>query len=218
VTEIAGSVQAINSFNNQGPREQIAAVKELIYDCLITHGQRDFRVPVEQRYTKQIIEEAGFTIPEDIEKRIRGEDVPVNTPILGNLRDLVYDYYFNSRDGAERVLNTQGAQVMTQLFQFITQVPQIAEKVGLPKLIDLANGIIRMSGAPTNLQIELPRGQNAEIPAQEDMQQQIAELQKRLQEIGQVVMQNARGGAPMANGNPPLPPPGGASSLQASVP
>jgi len=216
VTEIAGSVQAINSFNNEGPREQVAAVKELIYDSLITHGQQDFRVPVERRYTKEIIKAAGFEIPEDVEKRIKGNTVPVKTPVMGNLRDLVYDYYFNSRDGAERVLNTQGAQVMTQLFQFILQSP-LAEKFGTGQLEGMLNTIIRMSGAPTNLQLEVPMGQGDELPNQEQLTKQVAELQQQLQQLGQFVTQNLRGTAPApANGQPPLPPPGGGapSSLQ----
>jgi hypothetical protein len=135
---------------------------------------------------------------------------------MGNLRDLVYDYYFNSRDGAERVLNTQGAQVMTQLFQFILQSP-LAEKFGTGQLEGMLNTIIRMSGAPTNLQLEVPMGQGDELPNQEQLTKQVAELQQQIQQLGQFVTQNLRGTAPApANGQPPLPPPGGGapSSLQ----
>jgi hypothetical protein len=226
VTEIAGSVQAINGFNNQGPREMTAAAKEMIYESLVTHGQPEIRVPGLRRYTREVVEAAGFRVAPDV--KLKDNNVPTATPVMGNLRDLVYDYIFNSRDGAERPLNTQGAQVMTQLLQFLLQVPPIAQKMGAGQIIRMANSIIRMSGAPLDLQIELAPGEDDRIPAaDEEIKKQVSAVQQQLQGLQQFLMQVLRpqGGGPMpngappapagpVNGSPPLPPPGGRAMLQ----
>ncbi len=67
VSEVATSVQSIYSFINSGPREQGAAMKRIIYESLITNAHENIRVPVEKRYTRDVIERAGFKIPDDVQ-------------------------------------------------------------------------------------------------------------------------------------------------------
>jgi hypothetical protein len=230
VSDIATSVQAMYAFINQGPREQVAGAKELIYDSLICHGTPNFRVPITKRYTRDVIKRAGMQIPPDvevIEMEQNGKTfVPVNTPVMGNLRNLVYDYYFDSRDGAERVQNTQGAQVVMQLLQSILQIPPLAQKMGLRNIMDAANIVIRMSGAPWNFQFELPQGGDDSMPAdqaapgadpaaQQQQQQsnnQMQMLDVKIERIGGMLMQLLQGGA----GAAPAPPqqPGATARLQ----
>ncbi len=219
VTEMASSVQAMTSFNNEGPREQIAAAKELIYDALICCGSQNFRVPVENRYNKAVIKAAGMAIPEDVRTDPADDFVPIKTPIMGNLHALVYDYYFNSRDGADRVVNTQGAQVMMQTLQALMQVPGLPQKMGLPNIMNWVNTIIRMSGAPINFQFETSVGGDDNLNPPEDTQtpQAMAAMQTQLQRIEQVLMQvlkippqtfAAPGGAPSPAGGQPQAPAG----------
>lgn len=212
VTDISTSVQSMYAFINQGPREQVAAAKELIYESLICCAQQNFRVPVERRYTRAVIEKAGLAIPEDVVfEPGTGDIIPVNTPIMGNLRNLVYDYYFDSRDGAERVVNTQGATVVMQLLQSLLQIPPLAQKMGLKAIMDMANTVIRMSGAPTNFQFDLPIGGDNELtPEQPQTDPAIQQLQVGMQKIEQLLMQmlGAQPGAPGAPpGQAPAPPP-----------
>lgn len=167
VSDIATSVQSIYAFINQGPREMVAAAKELIYDSLISCGSQSFRVPVTKRYTRDVVKRAGLEIPTDIKLQDGDDIIPLNTPVMGNLRSLVYDYYFDSRDGSERVQNTQGAQVVMQLLQSILQVPALAQKMGFRNIADAANIVIRMSGAPWNFQFETPQGGSDELPQPE---------------------------------------------------
>ncbi|MBU2072776.1 MAG: hypothetical protein KKA68_21285 [Gammaproteobacteria bacterium] len=199
VTDISTSVQSMYAFINQGPREQIAAKKEIIYDSLLCCGQQNIRVPVEKRYTKAVIEKAGFTIPEDVQLPPgAGDIIPVKTPVMGNLRSLMYDYYFDSRDGSERVVNTQGAQVVQQLLARLLNVPPLAEKMGIKAIMDMANTIIRMSGAPTNFQFDLPVGSPDELSLEEKKDPAIQGLQQEVQQIKQLLMQLTGAGAPVA--------------------
>jgi hypothetical protein len=231
VSDISNSVQSIYAFINQGPREMIAAAKELIYDSLITNGMQTFRVPVTKRYAKSVIQRAGMAIPDDVLPQLKEEDdnIPLNTPIMGNLQNLVFDIYFDSRDGAERVQNTQGAQVVMQLLQSLLQTPGLADKIGMRNLMDAANIVIRMSGAPWNFQFEIPQGDDDSVPspelaaqdpavaqmppqpqpaAQGGGQQQINQLMMGQQRLEQMLMQLLQAGGSAGAGLPPAAPGG----------
>ena len=54
VQEISSSVQAVYSFINQGPREQTAALKKLVYESLMSCGTEKIRVPVEDRKSTRL--------------------------------------------------------------------------------------------------------------------------------------------------------------------
>lgn len=218
VSEVASSVQAINSFINEGPREQVAAVKEMIYESLIVCATESVRVPIEKRYTKEIIEKAGFKIPDTVKVDPEDDLVPVNSPVMGNLRDLEYDYYFDSRDGAERVLNSDGAKTLVQLWQFLNSVPGVIQAMGVENLFNYINLIIRMIGAPTNFQLDIPRGTDAKVGGPTDdqasqMAQSAQAMQQAILRIEQVLTQvlhvppQAFQGQP-GGGGPGQPPPG----------
>ncbi len=121
------------------------------------------------------------------------------TPVMGNLRNLNYDYYFDSRDGSEREVNSQGAQSIVQLLQFIFKIPGVAQKLGMKGLLDAVNLVIRMSGAPWNFQFDLPVGQSQALPADQpaggandqqmqQMAQALAGLGMGVQKIEQFLM------------------------------
>jgi hypothetical protein len=165
VQEIANSVQAVAAFKNEGPREQIAALKEMIYDSLITCAEETVRLPVEGRYTKKVIKAAGFTVPDDVDEETKdNQAVPVGTPIMGSLKNLRYDYNFNSRDGAERTPNTKGAQAIAQVLAPLMQDPEMRAALGKKRLFGLINTMLRMSDAPINTQIQIADGEEDEMP------------------------------------------------------
>jgi hypothetical protein len=231
VQEISTSVQSISSFRQQGPREQVAAKKQLLYESLVSCATDRFRVPVEGKYTKETLKAAGFSIPPDVPVELQDNQVmPVKTPIMGNLRNLIYDYYFDDRDGAERVLNTQGATVVMQLLQSLLKIPGVAQKMGMKNIYDAANLVIRMSGAPWNFQFSLADGEDGSIPSQgaspeqQGQQQQVTELLQqmagRIQRLEGVIGKllgappSSPAGAPPPGAPPPPPdgPPVGASA------
>jgi hypothetical protein len=189
VQEISTSVQSISAFRQQGPREQVAATKQMIYESLVGCATDRFRVPVEGKYTKRTLQAAGFTIAPDsqVDADMKDEQVvPVKTPIMGNLRSLVYDYYFDDRDGAERVLNTQGATVVMQLLQSLLKIPGVPQKMGMKNIYDAANLVIRMSGAPWNFQFSLADGEDAALPPEGPPPEQRAQQQQMTQLVEQM--------------------------------
>lgn len=214
VQEIANSVQAIAAFNNEGPREQVAAMKEMIYESLICFASETVKVPIEGRYTLQTIKKAGFTVPDLSDDEQDNQVVPVKTRIMGSLRNLRYDYYFDSRDGAERPQNAKGAQVVQQLLASLLQIPGVAQAMGKKDIYDMANTIIRMSGAPVNFQLQMAEGENdsvEQIPAPgappaagaqsaEGTDARIARLEQIIMEMakaqGQMPQQQAPQGVP----------------------
>ena len=217
VSDIATSVQAMYAFINQGPREQMAAVKELIYESLVCCATENYRVPTTRRYPRDAVRRAGMAIPPDVELKDGDDFLPINTPIMGNLRNLVYDYYFDSRDGSERVQNTQGAQVVMQLLQSLLQVPPLAQSMGIKNIMDAANIVIRMSGAPWNFQFEAPGGdekleaaaQEAQQPPAPDMNQAMGAIDQRFQRLEMMLMRVLDGGMPPGGAPAGAQPPGG---------
>lgn len=195
VNEVSTSVQSIYSFINAGPREQTGAMKRMLFESLITNATENIRVPVEKRYTRDVIERAGFKLPDDFKPSTpvpqkAGDPpddlMPSKTPVMGNLRNLNYDYYFDSRDGSERQVNAQGAQVITGLLQFMYKLPGVAEKLGVAGLLDAVNLVIRMSGAPWNFQFDLPVGQSDKMDAApgQDPNQQMQQMGQALAQLG----------------------------------
>lgn len=163
VQEISTSVQSIYAFYNEGPREQRAAVKRLVSESLLCHGQPSFEVPVLGRYRKATVEEAGFKLT----RKVEGSPntlLKSGVRISGKLSDLDYDYVYTSRDGAERASNTQGAQVLQQMFVGMLQIPGVAQKLGPERIFRAMNIIARMAGAPDEFQIALDDGEDETLP------------------------------------------------------
>ena len=143
-------------------------------------------LPVKNRYSAAIIEQAGFEIdPEDLE--FMSPDLERRHTIIGSKKNLIHDYIFTSRDGSERSSNIQEAQALTQLFQIISSTPVILEALGKDKYYELLNEIARKSGA-TDIKLEVAPGDDNKLggPSQEMegiVQQVIGAVQTNAKEI-----------------------------------
>lgn len=221
VQEIANSVAAISAFNNEGPREQVGAMKEMIYESLICCAQETVRLPVEGRYTKAVIKAAGFTVPDDIDKEVEdNQAVPVGTPVLGSLKNLRYDYIFTSRDGAERPQNIKGAQIIQQLLGSLAPIPGVLEALGKKGLYGWVNTVIRMSGAPMNDQLQVASGEDDAIMAPGGApatpgQPNAEGTDARIARLEAIIMETAKAQGQMPAG--PQAPQGGAPSPAQSL-
>ncbi|MFZ8889231.1 MAG: hypothetical protein ACO2YV_01225 [Pseudomonadales bacterium] len=201
ITEISSTTDTIKAFVSDGVDEQRAAVKKIIYESLVCESDQTFSVPVMDRYTAQTIREGGFETKTSFNDM---DMVPLKTPIMGKPSSLVFDYYFNSRDGADRVLNSQGATIMAQLLGQLMQVPMIAEAFGKKRLFEWANEIVRMSGAAIDLKLELDDNEPDRISSGDPaaLEQRIAKLEAFLQQV----MQSTTGGSAPATADTGVPP------------
>lgn len=230
VRGIGASVQSMTSFIGQGPRELIASKKEILYDSLIAYGE-SFRVPTQNRYSKDVIRRAEFEVPANVGMDGDSQIVPVGTPIMGNVRDLRYDYMFDSRDGAERAVDPQGATAIVQLLQLIMGNEALSQKIGADQLVQAANQVIRLSGAPWPFQFTLQAGGSNSMVAPGQPPDGLAAPmrdagsgnEQRLRQLEIAVSQiagflNPRGGRPNSPAAPGQPqPPAGAPAPQGSV-
>jgi hypothetical protein len=188
VQEQSTTVQSMYAFYNEGPREQRAAFKRMVDESLMAHGSPTFQVPVLGRYQKKTIEDAGFKIVSKVDGQ-PNTLMKSGIRISGKLRDLDFDWVYTSRDGAERPLNTQGAQVLQQLFVGLIGIDGVAQALGKRRIYSMLNTISRMAGAPDEFQLNLDDGEDETMgnpQAEQAMQQnqdQIKEVMSAMQQL-----------------------------------
>ncbi len=215
VTEIANSTNTIYSFISEGIDDMRAACKKLLYEHLISCSTTDFNVPVKQRFTTSSIEKAGFTY-EESEKDDQGL-LPRGRNIIGSPKNLIHEYLFSSRDGAERSRDVQAAQTLSQVFQQVIAIPDIAQAMGKERVFTIINEIFRMSGAGHDLNMaidEADEEQELELGNQqfiEELRQKMPQLEQVIQQIMMAVQGGGQGG-----GMPQ--PQGGGAPMQAPQP
>jgi hypothetical protein len=185
VTEIANSTNTIYSFISEGIDEMRAAVKKVLYEHLISCSTTEFNVPVKQRFTAKSIRGAGL----DIDDTGDQDEMPSGRNIIGNPENLVHEFIFSSRDGAERQRDTQAAQTLGQLFQQVMSIPDMAGALGKERIFNILNELFRLSGVGHDLglevdeadtQTEMEMGQQAFI---DDMRKKFPQIEKVLQQL-----------------------------------
>lgn len=191
VTEISATTNAIASFISDGIDEQRSAVKKMLYESYICCSTQEFRVPVIGRYLSDTVRAAGLKIEND--SADKNAVVPLKTQVIGKPSDLVYDYYFDSRDGAERPVNSQSAQVLAQLLGQVIQVPELAQSLGKERIFEMWNEIFRLSGAAYDLNLELGDGESTNM-GDASLEQRVIQLETALKQL----LASAPGGAATA--------------------
>ena len=159
VQEISTSVESIYSFVSEGIDEMRSGMKKMLYEHLVSCSTSEFDVPVKNRYSTSVVEDAGFT-PSD-------EDYDTAEPmarnVLGTPASLVHEYLFSSRDGPERAINVKSAETLTNLLGQILQIPPIIEAVGKRRLFEIINEIFRKSGAGFDIKLEFEEGEAEQL-------------------------------------------------------
>jgi hypothetical protein len=197
ITEISSSTDAVKTFVSDGIDEQRAAVKRLIAESTFCESTTTFSVPIMQNYTAKTIREAGFKFTGS-DRIGDGDIVPLKTPITGVARNLVYSYYYDSRDGGDRPVNSQGAQIMSVMLGQFMQVPAIAQAFGKERLFEWVNEIARMSGAAIDLKLEVEEGEETELSANPELEQRVAQIEQLLKQIAGGAPPPQQGAAPAA--------------------
>ena len=212
VQEISTTTSTVSSSASDGIDEQRAALKKILYQSTVCCASANMRVPVLSRYTKDTLIAAGFTLvdADKLDKMQGNEIIPIATPVLGNVTSLIYDYLFDSRDGAERTLNSQSAQVINQMIQNIAANPELARAVGKRRFFALFNEVVRLSGAGTDLKIELDENEDDAF-GEGALDERMSQVEAALKEL------MARLGAPAGAPAPGAPAVDGAAIVQEPV-
>jgi hypothetical protein len=159
---IAGTTENIYQFISDAIDDGRAALKRYVYNALMSLGTEEIRLPVVNRYRKEVAEKIGFNVTdEESTEGLMQAGTAKQFSVIGTVRSLICEYIFSSRDGAERASNIQSAQVLTQLMAVLMQ-PHVLAMLTKEKFADLINAIIRQSGAGVDLIIEPPPGTGAE--------------------------------------------------------
>ena len=189
---IETSIQSIYSFYNQGPREQRAAFKRLLWESMVCFGSDRFEVPVMERYSLKTVEEAGFKVVDAPKGASPSTILPARTMVYGSLRDVDFDAKYTSREGMERPSNVAGAQVLQQLFAGMMQIPGLPEKLGSRRIFEMANIIARMAGAPDEFQVALDESEDESLAPPEEMPPQMQQMvQAVMGQMQQLAMKDA---------------------------
>lgn len=161
-----------------------AGWKRILYQHLMAFGSPDVRVQVMDRYSKEVIRKAGFEV--EPENRTEFNTRRGHVTVLGTTRNLVYDYYFTSRDGANRIRNTEAANTLTQLLGMIS-APGIMEAVGeqYPEIVKKAiNEVFRLTSS-VGLQIEEDVSGENPVTNIQRITQVLGEFGSKFQEMAQ---------------------------------
>jgi hypothetical protein len=181
VSEIANTTNSIYSFISEGIDDMRSGVKKMLYEHLVSCSTTEFNVPVKGRYSADTVEAAGL----DLDDTDDTDPMPRGRNIVGSPVNLVHEYLFSSRDGAERNRDTQSAQILTQLFQQVSSIPDVAAALGKERMFDMLNEIFRLSGAGYDLNLELDDGDQADVGMQRE--QFITQLQEIMPKVEQAI-------------------------------
>lgn len=188
VAEIANTTNSVYSFISEGIDDMRAAAKKVIYEHLISCSESQFVVPIKNRYTLSTLEQAGFMDEYD------SEPGPVSRNIIGSPDNLIHEYLFTSRDGAERARDTQSAQVLGQLLAQIMQIEGVSQALGKERIFQMFNEVFRLSGAhDLKLETDEYDGSQEQAKTIEDEQfmtqlkQQFPQVVQTLQKLSEVV-------------------------------
>lgn len=178
---IAGTTESVFAFISDAFDEYRAAKKRICYEAYMARGTDRIRVPVINRYTEDVIKKAGFdVVPDEMEDLTDATTLARRHTIIGSKTNLLHDFIFTSRDGAERSSNAQSANTLVQLLS-ILQNPMIAEAIGKEKLYEIVNEIFRMSGSGLDLKLEVQEGESNQLGL--DRFQQIQQIAQNLTDM-----------------------------------
>lgn len=188
---IAGTTESVYGFISDSVDEYRAAKKRILYESFIGFGEQEFRCPVMNRYPKSVIQAAGFKAEDGEMESAIGDQPPADRyTIVGTKNHLIHDYIFTSRDGAERAVNTQSAQVLTQLLTGLLQNPAIMGALKKEQLYNLVNEIFRLSGAGYDLKLEVEAGEENAPLGPDPSQQMMQQIQQMVEGVTKAVESN----------------------------
>jgi hypothetical protein len=171
VTVISGTTESVYSFISDGIDEFRAAKKRMIYESYLQFGERDFRLPVLDRYTAEVIAKAGLHQATDEDSAQEGD--LVRATLIGSKTKLIHDYIFTSRDGAERSSNIEGARSIAEVLKSLLAIQAVREKMTKGQLFEILNEFMRKAG---DFEVNLDAAGSIDEPLEPSAADQLQDL------------------------------------------
>jgi hypothetical protein len=205
VAEIANTTNSIYSFISEGIDDMRSAAKKLFYEHLVSCSSDKFIVPIKSRYTERVIRDAGF------QPEVEGDMSATARNVIGEPGNLIHEYLFTSRDGAERARDTQSAQVLAQTMQGLMQIDGFMQALGKERVFGIMNEVFRLSGAH-DLLLETDEADQQQDLGNMQNEQFLGELKQQWPQVLQAVQKlmqlaNAPQAPQAPQAQPPMPPP-----------
>ncbi len=184
-TIVNNTTLGIRDFHSLGIEEGLDAKKRLIYEASIAFGSDTVELPVMNTYSPATIEAAGFTVigvdqEGDAKVAQRG-----NFTVSGNIRNLIHNYIFSSRDGTEREVPSAVANATVQMLDIVAKYPAFAQSLTKEDGANMLNSVSRNLGL--SIKFRLPEGVDPNEPmapgADQEMQGMIEQLSQAVQQI-----------------------------------
>jgi hypothetical protein len=191
VNEISTSTSSVYTFISDSIDEFHAAKKRILFDSVVACQQGKVKLPVVNRYSEKTVKAAGFEIVKEEDEDDSAKPIKRRT-ILGTRKNLIHDYIFTTRDGAERPVNVQAANTLVQTLAQILPIPTILQAMGKEKLYELLNEVFRLIGAGFDLKLELAEGEDDSLGVDQVQQltQELQQVEQLTGQLAQTVQQN----------------------------
>lgn len=180
---ISKATDSIYDFISTGLDEGRSAMKRICFESLVACGNDQVELTVANRYPAGVVKRAGFAVQSDAFASDGGF-----SRIIGSKLCLVHDYIFTSRDGGDRPVGQQAAQVLVQMLQAIGSLEQniqqaVVGAMGKAKVFEILNQIFRSIDAGVDLKLELKPGEsdNLLVSQDEQIKQGLARLAQMVQ-------------------------------------
>lgn len=198
---VSTTTLGIRDFHLMGAKQQMDADKRIIHDSYMAFGSEDLEVPVAERYTKEVVEAAGFEVVDDG----TGNSSGLFT-VRGKKLGLLYNYVFTTRNTDDVPAEQVEAQALVQLLEVVSGMaandPEFAKSFPVQKRIDLINRIAtKISGSDFKLNaVDSPApGVTAAAATPDTTAQAIPLLMQALQAMQQQQNADRAGLAELAN-------------------
>jgi hypothetical protein len=169
---LAATTESVYNAISDSIDEFRAAKKRIFYNYYLNFGEQNFRLPVQDRYSSEVVQDAGLTFNEQEVERAEGD--LIRGTFMGTKDKLVYEYIFTSRDGAERTTNTQAVESMSEILKTVLAIPAVQESMTQGQLVGMINAMARYAGA-YDLKLEAKNPDQPVSPSAEEQLQMMLE-------------------------------------------
>lgn len=192
------STDTMYNFVSESLDEGRSAIKRISFESLVACGSDQVELTVENRYPDTTIQAAGFT-PKNIDGGDLGQGGAAQfATLMGDKMNLVHDFIFTSRDGANRPAGVQAAQALTQFLQGIGSLEADIQKaivshIPVDKLLEIVNTIVRSVDAGVDLALKRKSGEPNYLTLPDGaIQQSLKQLEQGQQQLAEKVLVESR--------------------------